>query len=160
MGLRSDISRLSEALKDSEDTVAEQVEHAEKAEVFCVQASNEANDVDSMLLKEPQAFALMGKRLHLAQGSIAHHAEILDSFKKQLAAAESKFTSSLQLLRVERELFKAGLVGYTAQAKELNRRLKEAHLANHGLDTDSLELAYAGISAGDIDWKLIGLGPT
>ncbi|OWZ15542.1 hypothetical protein PHMEG_00010804 [Phytophthora megakarya] len=184
VGLRNEVTRLSGALKDSEDIIAEQMERAEKAEVFCIQASNEANDLASTLRKEH-------KRLHLAQRAIAHHAEVLDSFKKRLAAAESQSASSLQLLRVERELFKADLVGYTAQARELNRRLKEAvttpgekypirllalgkdvasleransilrqYSANHEVDTDSLVLASAGISADNIDWKLIGLGLT
>ncbi|OWZ07109.1 reverse transcriptase [Phytophthora megakarya] len=115
-----------QALKDCEGTITEQVERTEKTKVFCVQASSEVNDLDSMLCKEWQDFALMSKHLHLAQGAIAHHAEVLDLFKKQLAAAESESASSLHLLRVECERFKAGLTGYTAQAKELNRRLKEA----------------------------------
>ncbi|OWZ03319.1 hypothetical protein PHMEG_00024972 [Phytophthora megakarya] len=124
VGLRNEVTRFTAALKDAEDTIAEQVERVEKAEVFCVQASNEANDLDSILGKRRQDFGLMNKRLHVAQGAIAHHAEILDSFKKRLSAAENESATSLHLLRVERERFKAGLVGYTAQEKELNRLLK------------------------------------
>ncbi|POM64294.1 LOW QUALITY PROTEIN: Hypothetical protein PHPALM_20199 [Phytophthora palmivora] len=33
------------------------------------------------------------------------------------------------------------------------------HSANHGLNTDALVLASAGISADDIDWSLLGLSP-
>ncbi|OWZ06036.1 hypothetical protein PHMEG_00021767 [Phytophthora megakarya] len=100
VGLRNEVTRLTAALKDAEDTIAEQVEREEIAEVFCVQASNEANDLDSMLRKE-------------------------------------------------REL----------SLKRANSILRQ-HSPNHGLDTDSLVLAAAGIFAGDIDCKLIGLGPT
>ncbi|OWZ12019.1 hypothetical protein PHMEG_00014881 [Phytophthora megakarya] len=39
VGLRNEVIRHSGGLKDSEDTIAEQVERTAKAEVFCVQAS-------------------------------------------------------------------------------------------------------------------------
>ncbi|OWZ02378.1 hypothetical protein PHMEG_00026071 [Phytophthora megakarya] len=163
VGLRNEVTRLTGALKDAENTIAEQVERGEGAEVFCVQASNQAIDLDAMLRKKLQYFGHMNK------------------------PAESESAASLHLLRVDRERFKTGIVGYTAQAKELNRRLKEVvstpgekypirllafekevaslkransilrqHSANHGLDTDSLVLASAGVSASDIDYKVVG----
>ncbi|OWZ23637.1 hypothetical protein PHMEG_0001490 [Phytophthora megakarya] len=162
VGLRNKVTRFTAALMDAEDTIAEQVEREEKADVFCVQASNEADDLDSILRP-------YNKPLHLAQGAITHHAKILDSFKKRLRTqAVQGCPHRLHRPSEGAELSTPGekypirllaLVKEVASHKRAYSILRQ-HSANPGLDTDSLVLASAGISAGDIDWKLIGLGPT
>ncbi|POM57992.1 Hypothetical protein PHPALM_37421 [Phytophthora palmivora] len=50
------------------------------------------------------------------------------------------------------------LVTENAGLQRANSILRQ-HSANHGLNTDALVLASAGITADDIDWSLLGLSP-
>ncbi|POM67431.1 Hypothetical protein PHPALM_16574 [Phytophthora palmivora] len=50
------------------------------------------------------------------------------------------------------------LVTENAGLQRANSILRQ-HSANHGLNTDALILASAGITADDIDWSLLGLSP-
>ncbi|POM57382.1 Hypothetical protein PHPALM_38114 [Phytophthora palmivora] len=50
------------------------------------------------------------------------------------------------------------LVTENASLQRANSILRQ-HSANHGLNTDALVLATAGITADDIDWNLLGLTP-
>ncbi|POM67278.1 Hypothetical protein PHPALM_16760, partial [Phytophthora palmivora] len=101
---------------------------------------------------------------------------------------EADAAAAMRTIRKDRERFKAGLVAYTEQMAKLrsylprsdsrndgtvpariqalvteNAGLQRAnssqHSANHGLNTDALVLASAGITADDIDWSLLGLSP-
>ncbi|POM63994.1 Hypothetical protein PHPALM_20541 [Phytophthora palmivora] len=161
VSLRDEVSRCQEQVKDAEDNLTTKFQLRTRAEMFCTQASCDFNAAANTLHSSMAQLGLRAKN------------------------AEADSAAAMRTIRKDRERFKAGMVAYTEQMAKLrsdsrndgtvparikalvteNAGLQRAnsilrqHSANHGLNTDALDFASAGITADDIDWSLLGLSP-
>ncbi|KAE8877818.1 hypothetical protein PF010_g24402 [Phytophthora fragariae] len=115
-----------------------------------VTASLERRLIDTNAEATTARRQLMTDRERLKAGLVAHTAQ-LDRFRRQLA---------------DQDRGQSGVISARIQAlQDENNSLRRAnsvlrrHSAMHELDVDTLVLASAGISAGEIDWALLGLNP-
>ncbi|POM65854.1 Hypothetical protein PHPALM_18371 [Phytophthora palmivora] len=173
ISLRDEVSRCQAQVKDAEDKLAIEFGLRTKAEMFCTQASCDFNAASNTLHSVRLENIALSRQLTLANAAIATHAESMAQLGLRVKNAEVDSAAAMRTIRKDRERFKAGMVAYTEQMAKLRsyqerqpeRRLKRAnsilrqHSANHGLNTDALVLASAGITADDIDWSLLGLSP-
>ncbi|POM75013.1 Hypothetical protein PHPALM_7936 [Phytophthora palmivora] len=153
--------------------------------MFCTQASCDFNAASNTLRSVRLENIALSRQLTLANAAIATHAESMAQLGLRVKNAEADAAAAMRTIRKDRERFKAGMVAYTEQMAKLrsyllrsdsrndgtvparieNAGLQRAnsilrqHSANHGLNTDALVLASAGITADDIDWSLLGLSP-
>ncbi|POM74914.1 Hypothetical protein PHPALM_8051, partial [Phytophthora palmivora] len=150
--------------------------------MFCTQASCDFNAASNTLHSVRLENIALSRQLTLANAAIATHAESMAQLGLRVKNAEADSAAAMRTIRKDRERFKAGMVAYTEQMANLRSYLLRSdsrndgtvpariralransilrqHSANHGLNTDALVLASAGITADDIDWSLLGLSP-
>ncbi|POM62870.1 LOW QUALITY PROTEIN: hypothetical protein PHPALM_27919 [Phytophthora palmivora] len=163
ISLRNEVSRCQAQVKDAEDKLAIEFGLRTRAEIL----------VRLQRCFQHSALRSVGEWRSLQ--AIATHAEPMAQLGLRVKNAEAEAATAVRTIRKDRERFKAGMVAYTEQMAKLRSYLLRSdnrndgtransilhqHSANHGLNTDALVLASAGITAGDIDWSLLGLSPS
>ncbi|POM68479.1 LOW QUALITY PROTEIN: Hypothetical protein PHPALM_15358 [Phytophthora palmivora] len=183
--LRDEVSRCQAQVKDAEDKLAIEFGLRTKAEMFSTQASCDFNAASNTLHSVRLENIALSRQLTLANAAIATHAESMAQLGLQADAAAAmrtirkdreRFKAGMvayteQMAKLRSYLLRSdsrndgtvpasiqALVTENAGLQRANSILRQ-HSANHGLNTDALVLASAGITADDIDWSLLGLSP-
>ncbi|POM80563.1 Hypothetical protein PHPALM_1580 [Phytophthora palmivora] len=165
--LRDEVSWCQVQANDAEEKLAIEFGLQTRAEIFfCTQASCDFNTAADNLHSV--------HKLALTNAAIATHAESMAQLGLRVKNTEADAAAAMRTIRKDRERFKAGMVAYTKQMAKIRfylllsdsrndgtvpARIQALHSANHGLNTDALALASAGITADDIDYSLLGLSP-
>ncbi|POM59298.1 hypothetical protein PHPALM_31993 [Phytophthora palmivora] len=185
VSLRDEVSRCQEQVKDAEDKLATEFQLRTRAEMSVLKPlvtstqpptpytpsalSRQLALANAAIATHAESMAQLGLRVKNAEADSAAAMRTIRKDRERFKAGMVAYTEQMAKLRsylLRSDSRNDGTVPARIQAlvtenaglQRANSILRQ-HSANHGLNTDALVLASAGITADNIDWNLLGLSP-